>query len=851
MKKTIICSLFIALVSVTSIFAQPAQPRRVALVVGNGAYAANALKNPPNDAIDVAAALSDAGFEVTLLKDADLTAFDKAISDFSTNLNGADTGLFYYAGHGVAVNGMNYLIPVSPRIDDVASVKARAVAVDTVVGRMEASGVRTVLIFLDSCRDNPFPGKFRSDTRGLVVVPTPKSVNSMIAYATSPGDVAADGTGRNGVSSGAFLAQLKQPGQELAELMRNVSADVTGSTGGKQQPRVDYGMKEAFYFVSPEMLAARAQGALDASRAEVAQLEKELADRQAKISATRDAQARQALEVEQQRQQAIAVAKRIETENLAREAEKQKRLADEAQAAAAQKAAMVLEQAKQQSQLADLAATRRAELEKLAVAGSSDNPDILIETVERLEVVLREVDGQYAAVLATSLASSNSGWDKQLASLSGQKPDITETDKEFNARVAREKAKLEADRQAELVRLRTSAESQQVAQTQAMRKQYDDTLRTLQTKTWTITGSGATLTAGVFDRNTRLWPFSVASVDPLVPMVPLQVVADLNAAPDPKAAILALDSAVKAGALMAEIEWGITRDAVNKRYAVDIRAVRVCNLTTDETIASTQPNQRAAYFVAGKRNKPTAARGTLQVVSTQGVGDYYVDGVLMGTTQGVGDVYVDGILMGTTPYTATVSEGKYRVEVRWQTDPYSKAFNQSAIVLAGTGVKVAVAKVAAYKVGDTGPSGGIIFYDKGKATDGWRFLEAAPSDQSAGIQWYNGNYIDIKTGTAIGTGRANTQAITTAQGTGYYAAALCDNLVIGDYDDWFLPSKDELNLMYTILKKKATLGDVGDVWFWSSSQLNGGIAWRQGFSSGRQYDNRKDYKFAVRACRAF
>ncbi len=97
--------------------------------MGNGAYAANALKNPPNDATDIAAALKDAGFEVSLLKDADLTNFDKAASTFAANLKGADTGLFYYAGHGVAVDGMNYLIPVSPRIDDLASVKAKAVAI--------------------------------------------------------------------------------------------------------------------------------------------------------------------------------------------------------------------------------------------------------------------------------------------------------------------------------------------------------------------------------------------------------------------------------------------------------------------------------------------------------------------------------------------------------------------------------------------------------------------------------------------------------------------------------------------------------------------------------------------------
>jgi len=834
MKRTILALLSLLFVTLANVYAQPSQPRRVALVIGNGAYATNALKNPPNDATDVAAALKDAGFEVTLLKDADLTTFEQAVSDFAARLKGADTALFYYAGHGVAVDGMNYMIPVSPRIDDAASVKAKAVAVDTVVGRMETSGVRTVLVFLDSCRDNPFPGASRSGTRGLAVVATPKSVNSMIAYATSPGDTAADGSGRNGIFSGAFLAQIRQPGLELGVLMRNVKADVAAATANKQNPRVDDGMKEAFYFVIPEMLAFRAQGALDASRVEVARLEKELADRQAKISATKDAQARQALEVEQQRQQALAVAKRLETENLTREAEKQSKLALEASAAAAQKAATAAAQAKQQGELAYLAATRRAELEKLAVAASSDNPDILIETVERLEVVLKEVDGQYAAALATSLSSSNAGYDKQLASLSGQKPDITETDAEFNARMAKEKAKLEADRKAELARLRTAAESQRIAQTQAMRKQYDDTLRTLQAKLWTITGKAAVLTAGAFDRNTRLWPFTIASADPFVPMLPIQVVADLNTAPDPKAAILALDTARKAGALIAEIDWGITKDTSGKRYAVDVRAVRVKNLTSGVLVASTQLSQRVGYFTAGERDKPIPSRGPLQVLSAQGVGD----------------VYVDGVLMGLTPHTATVLEGEYRVEVRWQTDPYSKVFIQIATVLAGTGVKVVAVKGAAYKIGDTGPAGGIIFYDKGKATDGWRFLEAAPGDQSTGIQWYNGKFIDVKTDTAIGAGRANTAAILAAQGPGSYAASLCDSLVVGGYDDWYLPSKNELNLMYTNLKK-AGLGGFGGVWFWSSSQNSYDYAWEQNFSVGKQNYFYKNSTYAVRAVRAF
>ncbi len=154
-----------------------------------------------------------------------------------------------------------------------------------------------------------------------------------------------------------------------------------------------------------------------------------------------------------------------------------------------------------------------------------------------------------------------------------------------------------------------------------------------------------------------------------------------------------------------------------------------------------------------------------------------------------------------------------------------------------------------YKVGATGPAGGIVFYDKGSVTDGWRYLEAAPSDQSTGIQWYNGSFISVTTGTAVGTGKANTAAIIAAQGSGSYAASLCKNLTLGGYSDWFLPSKDELNLMYTNLKK-AGLGGFGEGWLWSSSQ-NYYNAWVQRFSVGYQDYYNKDYKYPVRACRAF
>lgn len=157
------------------------------------------------------------------------------------------------------------------------------------------------------------------------------------------------------------------------------------------------------------------------------------------------------------------------------------------------------------------------------------------------------------------------------------------------------------------------------------------------------------------------------------------------------------------------------------------------------------------------------------------------------------------------------------------------------------------------KIGERGPAGGIVFYDKGSASAGWRYLEAAPITQTDrnGIQWLSDSFVEVKTSTAVGMGKANTEAIIAAQGNGNYAATLCKNLKIKGFSDWFLPSKDELNLMYTNLKKKG-LVSFGEGVFWSSSQsYDNYYAWVQYFSKGTQEYNAKDSRYGVWACRAF
>jgi len=158
-----------------------------------------------------------------------------------------------------------------------------------------------------------------------------------------------------------------------------------------------------------------------------------------------------------------------------------------------------------------------------------------------------------------------------------------------------------------------------------------------------------------------------------------------------------------------------------------------------------------------------------------------------------------------------------------------------------------------YKIGDRGPAGGIIFYDKGNFSDGWRYMEAAPVDLKA--QWDEKAENVVGTGTEIGSGKQNTEFIVAAlnrKGVSGKAAQLCREYNLNGYADWFLPSKDELDLIYKNLKQKG-LGNLYDYFYWSSSQLDNNYnrAWIQSFSSGSQDDGGKNYSVNVRAVRAF
>ena len=169
----------------------------------------------------------------------------------------------------------------------------------------------------------------------------------------------------------------------------------------------------------------------------------------------------------------------------------------------------------------------------------------------------------------------------------------------------------------------------------------------------------------------------------------------------------------------------------------------------------------------------------------------------------------------------------------------------------GAGIVTTVPEEGTYALRDIGPAGGWIFYDKGFVSDGWRYLEAAPSDQSTGAEWgCYGTLILGADGTVVGTGEQNTIDIEDRCTTAGTAADICANLTFGGHSDWFLPSKDEFFLMYKNLKVFG-VGGFADNGYWSSSEGSAGNAWVQFFNYGGQYNGYKYDARRVRAVRAF
>jgi len=202
--------------------------RRLALVIGNASYADNALRNPLNDASDLSETLENLGFTVTLKKNVNQQQMEEAVDLFATKAHDDDIVLFYYSGHGMQLNGENYLIPVYEKIKSETDCKYKAVNANWILEKLEKAKIS--IIIMDACRDNPYRGMKSNAVKGMAAMTT-QSKGTFIVYATGPNQTAEDGTGRNSPL-----------------VIQNVTQEVSESTGDRQIPWRLSNLTEDFYF---------------------------------------------------------------------------------------------------------------------------------------------------------------------------------------------------------------------------------------------------------------------------------------------------------------------------------------------------------------------------------------------------------------------------------------------------------------------------------------------------------------------------------------------------------------------------------------------------------------------------
>ena len=231
---------------------------KIALVIGNGGYKQAPLKNPANDARAIGEALKATGFEVALSMDADRGRMASAVQAYVQALEARKcVGLFYYAGHGIQIAWRNYMLPVDADIGTAADIPKQGLHVNRLLEGMTMAANPMNIIILDACRDNPFGSLNGVDTKGLSQMDAPQ--NTILAYATSPGNVASDGDGVNGLYTENLLRELKVPEAKVEDVFKRVRLNVRRKSNGAQIPWESTSLEEDFYFLPPRELTAQSE----------------------------------------------------------------------------------------------------------------------------------------------------------------------------------------------------------------------------------------------------------------------------------------------------------------------------------------------------------------------------------------------------------------------------------------------------------------------------------------------------------------------------------------------------------------------------------------------------------------
>ncbi|MFN5135690.1 MAG: caspase family protein [Chitinophagaceae bacterium] len=223
--------------------------KKLALVIGNQSYQfTTPLRNPRSDAKSISQSLRDCGFEVIEVIDGNRRQIETAINSFGEKLQTYQVGLFYYSGHGIQMDGENFVIPIDVNLKSKADVKYDCFSISRVLSRMERASTKLNIVILDACRNNPFErGSFGEDDDGLAPITPPD--NTVISFATDPGSVASDGVaGTNGLYTGSLIKYISVPNTQIENVFKLTAKEVKEKSAGKQKPWLNSNFYDIFYF---------------------------------------------------------------------------------------------------------------------------------------------------------------------------------------------------------------------------------------------------------------------------------------------------------------------------------------------------------------------------------------------------------------------------------------------------------------------------------------------------------------------------------------------------------------------------------------------------------------------------
>ena len=762
---------------------------RYALVIGNSTYEEGALGTTADDAKLMADKLSDAGFDVYFYQNLTKSGMDNAFTSFAkVSKKSSSTVVVYYAGHAVAIEGVNYLIPVdNAKIESENDVKANSCSLDDLLSILKA---KEQIIILDACRDYPYKksGEEAKEVKGGLaeLKEAQKGVALSYLFAAQIGQTAKDGEGANSLFTMVLAEEIEKGNAPAGKLFAKVAARVSAMTDGEQVP-LSSDTDSDFVFQSEELSAqvsAKWVEQLGKAAAELNKLE-------SKGTATED------YAVALSASQAKVAFAQAKMEAAGKRAAKLK--------ADAEKAALEAESAKARS------AELQAKIDALQIAVENALINVRINSVAESPIVdaIDDIEGYKAKIIdiynqAERLAQQKIfelspecyQATKAIEDASYQSGELDSSDNPTESalsarqlRMNEKKAEYDAEF-AEFIAETTAKMHESEAELLEIIKAKAEALENTEFNLSSLTG-GLVISITKYDRDRGGWELSL-----------------------------------DAGSLFSE--------KVFLSYEVVTGKKMVPAVTDQSQLSEYQEylDNIDMFDSMFSRDIPVIAAEVKCRVNT-GKGSLIYQIVL-------GSLVVKRTDTGATIYEMDAREFGKR--------------QGNLMISSSTGLdvrstyEIKTSTLDSSLVGVQGVAGGWIFYDKGEYSDGWRFLEAAPEDLDELYEW--GEDGEFETSTAVGTGKANTELVVSmSTGKKPNAFKACADYSANRYDDWFLPSKDELKLVFDNLQKNG-LGDFSNEdYYWSSSGGEPEYAWSQYFGM-EKYDERCN-RNRVRPVRAF